>query len=258
MKLTSILILTFLLANTAVSSAESETSVQEITVEKGETLSKISKKYLDDPSRWKDLLKYNKISNPNLIYPGQKLKVPGFLQKKALASVILKLGPSKYLTESEKTWKETFVSLKLFRKDQVRTEAKGRLQLQLNSQSVLKIEPDSLVVIDDGNASNASTALNLRQGAVMAIIRNGGQPSNFRIRTPATVMAVRGTQFFASTDAAESLMGVHEGKVNVSAQGKDVLVPEGYGTRVETGKAPEEPFKLIDAPIILEPSASNE
>ena len=48
------------------------------TVKSGDNLSKISKKYLDDPNRYKDIFNLNKdiLKNPDLIQPGQKLKIP--------------------------------------------------------------------------------------------------------------------------------------------------------------------------------------
>lgn len=45
-------------------------------VVKGDTLSKIAKKYLGDSSRYMEIAKLNKISNPNLIYVGQVIKLP--------------------------------------------------------------------------------------------------------------------------------------------------------------------------------------
>lgn len=45
-------------------------------VVKGDTLSQIAKKYLGDSSRYKEIAKLNKISNPNLIYVGQVIKLP--------------------------------------------------------------------------------------------------------------------------------------------------------------------------------------
>lgn len=39
-------------------------------VQKGDSLSKISKRLYDDFSRWSDLARWSNVSNPNLIYPG--------------------------------------------------------------------------------------------------------------------------------------------------------------------------------------------
>lgn len=48
------------------------------TVKAGDTLSKISKKYLDNPNRYSEIFNLNKdiLSNPDLIKVGQRLKIP--------------------------------------------------------------------------------------------------------------------------------------------------------------------------------------
>ncbi len=48
------------------------------TVKKGDTLSKIAEKYYGDASKYNIIFKANRdvIKNPNLVYPGQKLKIP--------------------------------------------------------------------------------------------------------------------------------------------------------------------------------------
>lgn len=49
------------------------------TVEKGDNLSKIAEEYLGDASKWREIYEANKdiLSNPNLIYVGQELVIPG-------------------------------------------------------------------------------------------------------------------------------------------------------------------------------------
>jgi nucleoid-associated protein YgaU len=47
-------------------------------VESGDSLSKIAKEVYGDASRWPDIYEANrdKIDDPNLIYPGQELRIP--------------------------------------------------------------------------------------------------------------------------------------------------------------------------------------
>lgn len=49
------------------------------TVVGGDSLSKIAKKIYGDAGRWKEIFEANKdqIKNPDLIHPGQVLKIPG-------------------------------------------------------------------------------------------------------------------------------------------------------------------------------------
>ena len=48
------------------------------TVKKGDSLSKIAKQVYGDAGKWKEIHMANsdKISNPDLIYPGQELTIP--------------------------------------------------------------------------------------------------------------------------------------------------------------------------------------
>lgn len=46
------------------------------TVKKGDNLTKISIKFYGTGSKWRKIADYNKLKNPNKLYPGQKLKIP--------------------------------------------------------------------------------------------------------------------------------------------------------------------------------------
>jgi len=50
-----------------------------VTVKTGDSLSAIAKRELGDASRWREIYELNKgqINNPDLIFPGQQLKMPG-------------------------------------------------------------------------------------------------------------------------------------------------------------------------------------
>jgi nucleoid-associated protein YgaU len=54
------------------------TSPQTYTVNKGDTLSKIAKEFYGSANRWHEIFDANRdqISNPDLIKPGQVLKIP--------------------------------------------------------------------------------------------------------------------------------------------------------------------------------------
>ncbi len=52
---------------------------QSYTVVKGDSLSKIAKRFYGDAQRWKKIYEANKdqIKNPDLIHPGQTFRIPG-------------------------------------------------------------------------------------------------------------------------------------------------------------------------------------
>lgn len=62
-------------ATTAPAAAPAE---QTYTVAKGDTLSKIAKHFYGNANRWKEIFEANRdqLSNPDLIKPGQVLKIP--------------------------------------------------------------------------------------------------------------------------------------------------------------------------------------
>ena len=54
--------------------SEEETTL--ITIVKGDTLWDLCQEHLKDPLQWRELSKYNDFTNPHLIYPGEKLRIP--------------------------------------------------------------------------------------------------------------------------------------------------------------------------------------
>jgi nucleoid-associated protein YgaU len=58
--------------------AEPESEFEFYTIQSGDSLSKIAKRYYGDAMKWPDLFEANKevIKNPDLIYPGQTIRVP--------------------------------------------------------------------------------------------------------------------------------------------------------------------------------------
>lgn len=65
---------------TSQSAGSSTPSYREYTIKKNDTLSDIAQDELGSASRWQEIYNLNKdvISNPNLIYPGQKIKLPHY------------------------------------------------------------------------------------------------------------------------------------------------------------------------------------
>jgi len=68
------LLILFLLLSEAGSAIASESQIY--TIKKGDTLWDLSKKFIDDPYYWPNIWSKNpKITNPHLIFPGQKVRI---------------------------------------------------------------------------------------------------------------------------------------------------------------------------------------
>ncbi len=225
----------------------------EITVAKGETLSVIAKKHLDDPKRWRELLKYNNVPKPDLIFPGMKLKIPDFLARRPIARVNYTRIVAEYFTASGAAWSPTRLDLNLFSKDRVRTREAGILRLEVKN-GLLTLGKNTIIVLDNKLIEEqSSTRVLLQKGRLHTSYRRqkGAKFPGLSIQTPAAVASVRGTELVTTVDEAENTtVGCYEGLVGVSAQGKTVEVPAGYGTFVKKGQPPSEPFLLPTAPRI--------
>ena len=83
-----------------------EVIFQEILVKPGDTLWSIAKKYLKNPRKWPDIVKYNKLptSDPTIALPGTKIKVPILLIKEEYrkAQLIQLIPDVRYKRKGEK------------------------------------------------------------------------------------------------------------------------------------------------------------
>lgn len=89
----ALIVLSFLNAETAFSQAQ---EYKEYTVKKGDTLWEIANKEIVDPFLWPKIWKENPgIKNPDLLYPGQKIRIPLYLiQKEVPPKPVEKAMPS--------------------------------------------------------------------------------------------------------------------------------------------------------------------
>ena len=65
-------------SSTAPETTPDATSESTYTVVKGDSLSKIAKRFYDDANQWRKIFEANRdqIENPDLIHPGQVLRIP--------------------------------------------------------------------------------------------------------------------------------------------------------------------------------------
>ena len=68
-------------ASAKITPHDGDNSTQLITIVKGDTLWDLCQEHLKDPLRWRELSKYNDFTNPHLIYPGEKLRIPVAMMK---------------------------------------------------------------------------------------------------------------------------------------------------------------------------------
>ncbi len=144
-----------------------------ITIEKGDTLWDLCQEYLKDPLQWRELSKYNDFTNPHLIYPGEKLRIPIAMAKDVVEIAEADLAKQQEeiqnlkaeLAESEAT------------RDRLESEIKALNESMAELKAQLKALEDSLksqdklmaAVKDSGNgvSSSIKKALEANKAALL-------------------------------------------------------------------------------------------
>jgi hypothetical protein len=221
-----------------------ETVFQDVVVKPGDTLWGISNKYLKDPSNWDQILKHNRLPtrDPTVALPGMTLKVPVRLIKTSLRAAHLVYSVNRVLFRRKETaeFKPAKMQMELFRGDALRTLDDSKARVKLLDKELLSLEPNSMAIIKpvDGDGD-----LVLRAGSVFAgrarVVTASAQvtPKTQDTRYSATV-----------TPDLTTKVEVYKGLAQVDAQGRSVNVPEGMGTQVRPGLAPEVPRKIVNWP----------
>ncbi|BDA79267.1 hypothetical protein LPTSP3_g21970 [Leptospira kobayashii] len=224
-----------------------------ITVQKGENLSLISKKYLEDSNRWSELLKYNKIPNPNLIKPGMTLTIPVFLRKPVMGVASFVVGKVEWNgAGGSGPWTPVKLGQELHAKDQIKTSDKGKVDIQIREVGLIRVFHDSLFEVKGKETPNSAVSVALFKGSLDAKVnKSANKQGDYKLTivNPSATAGVRGTEFRVELDSKlNSTTSCFEGIVDVNAEGKTVTVTQGMATFVEKGKAPVEPYLIPEAP----------
>lgn len=137
------------------------------------------------------------------------------------------------LTRKDVGEMEAYENLMLKSGDKVNTRSNSSLRLKMDSDKFMLMDPDTEVeLFATGDSKNSKTNINLNAGAVTVEIKNKlNKDSTYRITTPNSVMAVRGTVFRVEVTYDENgkcitRVMVFEGSVTVEKKEEDGTLSE--------------------------------
>lgn len=84
------------------------------------------------------------------------------------------------------------------------TAAESRCEIVFGDKNIIRIEPETVLVMDLGSLSSS---IEMDRGSFGAVFNRLGAftgNASFRVKTPAAAMAVRGTAFFIAAESEES------------------------------------------------------
>ncbi|MBI4396690.1 MAG: LysM peptidoglycan-binding domain-containing protein [Elusimicrobia bacterium] len=226
-------------------------ALQEIVVKEGETIWSIANHYLKDPKRWPEILKHNKqlTNDPTVALPGMRLRVPALLIKEKLrsAELVLLENDVRYRRRDAGDWEKARPHMELYHEDGLRTLEESNAQVRFPTGEIIKLSENSLVTI---RPEKGRDAVQLLSGDVRAsqarVITAGGATIN-----PLGPGADYRTR--VKLDKSELVL-VFRGQVDVTAQGKTVRIPQGYGSEIKPMLPPTEPIPLPKVPLLRDKS----
>ncbi len=233
-----------LLASPGLVLARRPRAFQRVVVRRGDTLWGIANTYLKDPTRWDEILKYNRLpsSDPTAALPGMSLRVPVELIKDDLraAYLIYLLNRVNFRRKDTAGWRSAAQDMQLFRGDSLRTYDDSRAKVRFLNREMLSLEPNSMAVI---KPLDVKTDVVLKSGGIFA--------GHSRVTTVSATITpkTRDTQFSARVrQDLSTLVEVYTGRAAVEAQGQTVDVRAGMQAEVKLGLSPGLPRRIVDLP----------
>lgn len=203
-----------------------------------DTLIGISSRYLEQPGRWPELQRLNRISNPRRLQPGSTLRIPlDWLRWTELPVEIT-------FVQGVVTGRQgpLAAGMRLAAGDTLDTGAQGALTVRFPDGAVAVFSPGTRAVLGASritpDGSIRATRIDLQAGSVDTTATPlKGPASRFEVRTPRVVTAVRGTHFRVAAQDDVSRHEVLTGAVALTgAASGAVPLTQGEGLRAQAGQ----------------------
>ncbi|HEX3529317.1 MAG TPA: LysM peptidoglycan-binding domain-containing protein [Thermoanaerobaculia bacterium] len=237
-------------------------------VRPGETLEKITARYLGSSDLWRQLAQINpEIADPNKLEPGQRVRI--YLQRKDTAVArVAQLSRKVEAQASPIPWGDAHLNDLLVERDGVRTYPKSSASMAFTDGTLLLVTEDSLVFLQrTGGALRGveRKSVEIVQGQADVEAR----PAAGHAAPPAAEVEIvlgsaRATARTDRTGAVQTRarraegggakLMAYGGDADLEAGGAKVQVPQGMGSSVAASGPPAPPEKLLAAPHATAPA----
>ncbi|MBN3039362.1 MAG: FecR domain-containing protein [Candidatus Omnitrophica bacterium] len=168
------------------------------------------------------------------------------------------VGDVEYYSKDTNLWQEATADIQLNEGDQIRTGIGAKAELLLQDGSFIRLKENSSLAIIRARKQTDNDAtlynLDLRVGEIMLELQELSKGSEFKVKTPTAVAAVRGTTYYVRTgtmvvDGEEKKfvqVYVDEGTVEYTntVSGESCIVPQGLTAIVFEDGTIEGPYPL--------------
>ena len=162
-------------------------------------------------------------------------------------AIVRRFRPLVRVREAENPqWVEATMAKELFDKDTLRTDAEGYAVVQLVDNSLARVRPNSMLIINGevNNRAGLNTTINLESGSINLEV--SGRQSEYEVRTPSATASVKGTQFhtiinpdgsstFVCFTGIVTIRATNSGReVNLNRRRQAIVDPDGQTIEVRT------------------------
>jgi hypothetical protein len=156
-------------------------------------------------------------------------------------------GDIQVQTKDSPFWEKARDGITLEPGSRIRTATDSLAMISFAEGTTTKLEPGTDVIIAklENNDEEQLDKIQLKQQSGRTwnqVAKRADDSYDFQIQTKSADIIVHGTSFAADVDeSGKTTVQTTEGRVNVSAQGWEVMVPAGQQTTVEPGSPPAVP-----------------
>ena len=260
---------TFLVASLLVSGVHAQTAASPdkepslaYTIRQSDSLIKFGRDTLVSPQAWPEIARFNRLKNPNLIFPGQNLDIPlRFLKSQPAGGKVISAEGNVMLGNGA-----AMPGAAIGDGNTLKTGPNSSAVIELGDGSRIKILPNSLAEVvtnrhyamRDASVSGStnwfSGLMRLSEGALEALASKTTQRATpLKIETPTSVVGVRGTEFRVAFDDSlgkAARTEVMEGQVRADnpAQQSGADLPMGTGAVIRQAEKNIQVVQLLPAP----------
>jgi hypothetical protein len=148
--------------------------------------------------------------------------------------IVYKKDPVEILDHKKNTRKPE-IKTRVFEKEKIKTGPNGQINIQIRALGVIQVLEKSEIQMDYLLNLQKGTGLRLKKGVIFSKIKRKLKTKKFKIATPVSVAAVRGTEFAVQFINNETTILVKEGEIAVNKldePDKLVLLEKGEKTTV--------------------------
>ena len=239
-------------------------TVEWYVVESGDTLSKITLRFLGTEALWPENHRLNpKVRDPNLLTVGTRLRIITKRNLPESAAVVTQVHREVLRKLTQAPWVEARVGDQLQEKNTVRTLAESSAQLRFEDGAQLDIRESSLVFLRRVGRNLRGferESIQIKEGEVdlsMRAQRKDRVDIEVILGDVVSRPNVAGSGILntrsRTSEKGDAQVMVFSGNSQVEAAGAKVDVQAGMGTTVAAGQAPLPPAKLLPAPKLNQP-----